>query len=118
MKMSVITKRTNLTFEGSLKRFFREESKSKGYKSEKVKKFINYYKPFYQFDNRYLDYIENGEFLESHMSGVLWKSIGLEVYRRLILDEDKDWVKYMVEEYFSSRLTTEYLESQMMMRGV
>ena len=34
--MSVITKRTNLTFEGSLKRFFREESKSKGYKSENI----------------------------------------------------------------------------------
>jgi hypothetical protein len=46
------------------------------------------------------------------------ESLDLEIYRRLILDEDKDWVRYLVETYFSSPRTIEYLESKMMMRGV
>jgi hypothetical protein len=48
----------------------------------------------------------------------MYESLKLEIYRRLILDEDKDWVRYMVETYFSSPNTIEYLESKMMMRGV
>lgn len=116
MKMSKLLKETNPTFEQSLEKFFEEESKSVGYKSEKVKKFINYYKPFYECDN-YLHW-NIQDFLYGHVEGTMYESIGLEVYRRLILDEDKDWIRYMVETYFSSPNTIEYLESKMMMRGV
>jgi len=116
MKMSKLLKETNPTFNQSLNKFFEEESKSVGYKSEKVKKFINYYKEFRH--QRFLDHCWSEDFLSSHQLNVLLESIDLEVYRRLILDTDKDWVRYMVETYFSSPNTIEYLESKMMMRGV
>ena len=117
MKMSKLLQKTNPTFEQSLKNFFRKESKSVGYKSEKVKKFINYYWEFYG-TKREPGHWETHDFLDNHVYGTMSESVGLEVYRRLILDEDKDWVRYMVETYFSSPNTIEYLESKMMMRGV
>lgn len=117
MKMSKLLKKTNPTFQQSLEKFFEEESKSVGYKSEKVKKFINYYKEFY-FTKREPGHWETYDFLDNHVYGTMYESVGLEVYRRLILDTDKDWVRYMVETYFSSPNTIEYLESKMMMRGV
>jgi len=116
MKMSKLLKETNPTFNQSLNKFFEEESKSVGYKSEKVKKFINYYKEFQH--ERFLNYCGGEDFLGEHQLSVMNESLNLEIYRRLILDEDKDWVRYMVETYFSSPNTTEYLESKMMMRGV
>ena len=114
--MSKLLKETNPTFQESLNKFFEEESKSVGYKSEKVKKFINYYKEFRH--ERFLDHCWSEDFLSSHQLSVLFESLSLEIYRRLILDEDKEWVRYMVETYFSSPNTIEYLESKMMMRGV
>jgi len=118
--MSKLSKNTNLTFDESLDKFFKEESKSKGYKSEKVKKFINYYHKF-RWD-RILGssdkFCYGLDYLEDHQSSVMYESLELEIYRRLILDQDKDWVRYMVETYFSSPKTIEYLESKMMMRGV
>ena len=98
------------------KKFFEEESKSVGYKSEKVIKFIKYYSEFQ--DMRFLNNCWSEDFLDDHQIGVMYESLKLEIYRRLILDEDKDWVRYMVETYFSSPNTIEYLESKMMMRGV
>ena len=116
MKMSKLLKKTNPTFEQSLKKFFKEESKSVGYKSEKVIKFIKYYSEFQ--DMRFLNNCWSEDFLGNHQIGVMYESLKLEIYRRLILDEDKDWVRYLVETYFSSPRTIEYLESKMMMRGV
>lgn len=120
MKMSEILKKTDLTFEQSLMKFFIEEKKSVGFKSEKVKKFIHYYEKFYLEDDCgfFESYCCPDDFLTTHQRDVLFDSIGLEVYRNLIRDEDKDWVRYMVETYFSSPNTIEYLESKMMMRGV
>lgn len=117
--MSEIVKKRNRTFEESLIWFFIEEKKSVGYKSEKVKKFIDYYETFYVRDKYgFFEWFLPEDFLDTHQRDVLFDSIGLEVYRNLIKDEDKDWVRYMVETYFSSPNTIEYLESKMMMRGV
>lgn len=105
-----------LTFSESIRNLFNKEKNSRGYKSEKVKQFVNYYKEFQ--DNRHLNYCGGEDFLGEHQLSVMIESLDLEIYRRLILDEDKDWVRYLVETYFSSPRTIEYLESKMMMRGV
>ena len=117
MKFKNENTKGGLTFDESIRNFFNKEKKSRGYKGEKVKGFINYYKPFFHTD-REPGHWETYDFLDNHVFRVMYESVGLEVYRRLILDEDKDWVRYMVETYFSSPNTIEYLESKMMMRGV
>jgi hypothetical protein len=107
----------DLFFEESIRNLFNKEKDSRGYKSEKVKKFINYYKEFQH--ERFLNNCwGGGDFLGQHQLSVMIESLNLEIYRRLILDEDKDWVRYLVETYFSSPRTIKYLESKMMMRGV
>ena len=117
MKFKNENTKDGLTFEESIRNFFNKEKNSRGYKSEKVKKFINYYREFF-FTKREPGHWETHDFLDNHVYQTMYESVGLEVYRRLILDDDKDWVRYMVETYFSSPNTIEYLESKMMMRGV
>ena len=119
--MTNISDKTDLTFTESLNKFFKEEKKSFGYKSEKVQKFINYYEkfPYSRMSEVWgCNYSYNDDFFDNHQYGVMNESLNLEIYRRLILDDDKDWVRYMVETYFSSPKTIKYLESKMMMRGV